>query len=197
MDVTPAQNPRRVRGNTAPIQHWLTGIRERPLIHRAIVVAPESLAAVRDLGGWIFDITAAGWQVAVVTPDLDHQNSLRILGVSALDLKQALSKGIRTLEPDHLAVATELYNREEKLRDTVVRSLRQTDSVTTLWGSDLPSELNGMATVRPHRPSSAALAFKTAAIHAAGYPDEISTTTETMWSPHKRALQTVPGRTHG
>ncbi|WP_405182130.1 hypothetical protein OG225_14270 [Nocardia sp. NBC_01377] len=128
-------------------------------------------------------------------PTFDHQNSPRILGASALDLKQALNKGILTLEADHLTVATELYSREEKLRDTVVRSLRQADSVTTLWGSDLPSELHGSATVQPHQPSSAALAFKTAAIHAAGYPDETSTTTETMWSPHKRALQTVPTRT--
>jgi hypothetical protein len=134
--------------------------------YRLDVVASTVAEAVRFAGGWLFDRVMAGWDVTVIVADRGDDRPLHILGAEALDLEAAIAlTGQRPL-PQTLAVATDLFRSDPRVREGVLKALNHGLTEVTLWGETWPDELDNVDSVQ-HRLSAAARAFKAKALAAA------------------------------
>lgn len=158
--------------------------------YRLDVVAPSVVEAVRSAGGWMFDRVMAGWDVRVLVHpsdgDADGDRALQILGADTGDLESALATGPRGMHPHALAVAADLYGRDERIREGVRQALDSGQTEVTLWGESWPEELDRsrVGSVE-HRLSVAARAFKAQALAAlddAGATGDAIARTETFRS---------------
>ncbi len=150
--------------------------------YRLDVVAPSVTEAVMFAGGWLFDRVMAGWDVTVLVPDHSDDRPLQILGVETLDLEYALASWGRRPRPQSLAVATDLFDRDSRVRLGVLKALDRGVTEVTLWGKKWPAELNKSIDSVQHRLSAAARAFKTQALAAAAVRDVAVEPTETFRS---------------
>ncbi|HWS92605.1 MAG TPA: hypothetical protein VN255_05135 [Mycobacterium sp.] len=83
--------------------------RSRQLRYRIAVLTPSVDDVVCSVGGWLFDRAWAGYQVTVlVANDIDYR-PLRVLGAETLDLDSAMASRVRTVWPDTVALAADLY----------------------------------------------------------------------------------------
>jgi hypothetical protein len=138
--------------------------------YRLDVVAPTVLDAVRYAGGWIYDRVMAGWDVTVLVSNDDDCRPLRILGAGTLDLQSALAEWEDRPHPQTVAVAADLFDRDDRVLQHVRNALDQGATEVTLWG-DLPAELDHSVDSAQHHLSAAARAFKARALAAANDPD--------------------------
>lgn len=138
----------------------------RIMRYRLDVVAPCVTDVVTFAGGWLFDRVMAGWDVTVLVADLCDDLPLQILGAATKDLESALAEGLDHPRPHALAVATDIYRRDARVRDGVRQALDHGQTEVTLWGEHWPEELNRIDSVE-HRLSVAARAFKARALAAA------------------------------
>jgi len=146
--------------------------------YRLDVVAPSVVEAVRAAGGWMFDRVMAGWDVRVLVSDGHDNRALQILGADAADLETALVQGPDGVRPHALAVAADLYGRDERIRDGVRQALESGHTEVTLWGENWPSDLDRSVGSVEHRLSVAARAFKAQALAAADAGDAAIDNTE-------------------
>lgn len=134
------------------------------------VVTSSVAEAVRYAGGLMFDRSAAGWRVGVVTDDAAHRRALSILGT-------------HTQSPERHG--DELHNPNRVVRSLVVPVDRLTPQDSELepwaellvWGRHVDSESAGRLRPVLHELSSAARTFKAEALRCAGLdtrvePDE-------------------------
>ncbi|MFC3962298.1 hypothetical protein [Nocardia jiangsuensis] len=154
------------------VTRWRAHAREHPLRHRLAVVAPDAADVIRNAGGWLFDRSAAGWEVTVLVADSGDVAPLRILGVTVLDLRQALAGPIHEIWPMAVAVSAATYRVEPLVRTGVLDCLDRGLTEVAVWGDDLPDELAGRVAPSYHRVSVAARAFKSCALAAAGCAGE-------------------------
>ncbi|MBV9640962.1 MAG: hypothetical protein JO330_15570 [Mycobacteriaceae bacterium] len=148
--------------------------------YRLDVVAPSVTEAVTFAGGWLFDRVMAGWDVTVLLAEHSDGRPLQILGVDALDLEQALASWGRRPRPQSLAVATDLFDRDSRIRLGVLKALDHGGTEVTLWGRKWPPELDKSIDSVQHRLSAAARAFKDQALAAAAVRDVAVEPTETF-----------------
>ncbi|MGE0216057.1 hypothetical protein [Mycolicibacterium sp.] len=149
--------------------------------YRLDVVSPTVLDAVRFAGGWIYDRVMAGWDVSVLVGSEDDVRPLEILGADALDLESVLAAWGDRPHPQTVAVAADLFGRDERVRRGVLGALEQGATEVTLRGATLPSELDSSVGSVEHRLSAAARAFKAQALAAAyGAAGEPVSRTETF-----------------
>lgn len=134
--------------------------------YRLHVVAPTVVDVVSCIGGWLVDLTLAGWDVIVLTPDTESRAPLRILGVVQSCLDEALEGPVR---PAALAVAATSYARDARVRRFVSMARRDSRCEITLWG-EKDTALHVDGTQVEYRLSAAAAAFKTHAMAAAQQP---------------------------
>ena len=139
------------------------------MTYRLHVVATTIAEAVRFAGGWAFDRVMAGWDVTVIVANRGDDRPLKILGAHALDLEAVLASPEDQTLPQTLAVATELFERDARVRDGVLKALDHGLTEVTLWGETWPGELDNVDSVQ-HQLSPAARAFKARALAAAGVP---------------------------
>jgi hypothetical protein len=139
--------------------------------YRLDVVAPTVLDAVRFAGGWVYDRVMAGWDVTVLVGDDDDVRPLEILGAEVRDLESVLASWEDRPNPQTVAVAADLFDRDARVRQGVLEALEQGATEVTLWGEGLPAELDESVDSVQHRLSSAARAFKAQALAAANAPD--------------------------
>ncbi len=149
--------------------------------YRLDIVAPSVVEVVRSAGGWVFDRVMAGWDVRVLVADRCDDRALQILGAETADLETVLASGLVGPRPHALAVATELYDRDDRVRDGVRQALESGLTEVTLWGHTWPAELDRVDSVE-HRLSVAARAFKAQALAAASAPADCVALTETFRS---------------
>ncbi|HME49152.1 hypothetical protein [Mycobacterium sp.] len=154
--------------------------------YRLDVVAPSVPEAVVFAGGWLFDRVMAGWDVTVLVADGSDDRPLQILGVETLDLEHALASWGRRPRPQSLAVATDLFDRDSRVRFGVRRALDHGATEVTLWGKRWPAELTKSIDSVQHRLSAAARAFKAQALAAAAVRDVAVEPTETFRSGSMR-----------
>lgn len=128
--------------------------------------SPSVAEAVRCAGGWLFDQVLAGWDVTVVTPDEADPRPLRILGVRGSHLEDALSAPLAGHCLEAVALHTDLYAGDERLRSLVQRATDANDADIRLWGDAWPEDFDDGAGPVPHRLSVAARAFKAQALAA-------------------------------
>lgn len=149
--------------------------------YRLDVVAPSAAEAVLFAGGWLFDRVMAGWDVTALLPDGRDDRPLQILGVETLDLEYALSAAGRRPRPQSLAVATDLFGRDPRVRRGMLKALDNGMTEVTLWGDKWPAELTkkSIDSVQ-HLLSAAARVFKAQALAAAAMPNAAVGPTETF-----------------
>lgn len=150
--------------------------------YRLDVVAPTVLDAVRFAGGWIYDRVMAGWDVTVLIGSGGDVRPLEILGAVTVDLETVLAEWAERPHPQTVAVAADLFDRDERVRAGVLGALDQGATEVTLWGQPLPSELDSSVDSVAHRLSAAARAFKAQALAACGASDEPVGESETFCS---------------
>ena len=122
---------------------------------------------VQVAGGWLCDQVLAGWDVTVVTADHADQRSLRILGVRGHDLESALAAPVQGACLQAIAVQSELYAADERVRRMVGTVAEAGLTEIRLWGGAWPAGFEDGADLVSHRLSAAARAFKAQALAAA------------------------------
>jgi hypothetical protein len=142
-----------------PISHSL-----RP---RLAAFAPSMVEVVRSAGGWLFDRVMAGWDVTVITPDHSDSRPLQILGVRVRDLETTLAMPILGPCLSAIAVRSDLYDRDARVRRMVLTASDEGLAEIRFWGDLRPEDLDGTADPVWHRMSVAARAFKAQALAAA------------------------------
>ncbi|BBY76215.1 hypothetical protein MPRF_31140 [Mycolicibacterium parafortuitum] len=135
--------------------------------YRLDVVSPTVLDAVQYAGGWIYDRVMAGWDVCVLVDRHEDVRPLEILGAQTLELESVLESWEQRPHPQTVAVAADLFGRDDRVRRGVLGALEQGATEVTLWGGSVPSELNSSVESVEHRLSAAARAFKAQALKAA------------------------------
>jgi hypothetical protein len=135
--------------------------------HRIHVLAPTVADVVAFIGGWVFDQAMRGWDVHVFVAGSPDVRPLQILGACPGDLDGYLA-GEHPVPPEHLAVATEIYDHDTRVRGVALAALRNRTSVVALWGRAAPAGL--ARSIRGERipMSAAAAAFKAQAVWALG-----------------------------
>lgn len=141
--------------------------------YRIVVLAPGVVDVVRAAGGWLFDRGWAGCEVTALLADRSDDRPLTILGATTFDLLTALTSEVRSVEPDALVVAAELYRRDARVRQGVLETIASGMTNVLMWGQAWPTELDGLMSAAQHRLSVAARAFKAQALAAAGCPDPV------------------------
>lgn len=143
--------------------------------YRLHVVAPSVADAVHHAGGWMFDRVMAGWDVNVLLaeqdPDRDSVRSLRILGAEPMDFESVVAAGDDQPHPQALAVAAGLIDRDERVREGVLRALDHGMTEVAVWGEVGPAGLDRGVDSVQHRLSSAARVFKAQALAAVAVTD--------------------------
>ena len=143
--------------------------------YRLDVVAPTVAEAVRYAGGWMFDRVMAGWDVNVLLvedgPERGDVRPLRILGAEPVDFESVVAAGDDQPHPQALAVAAGLIDRDERVREGVLRALDQGMTEVAVWGDVEPAALDRGVDSVQHKLSSAARVFKAQALAAAAVTD--------------------------
>jgi hypothetical protein len=151
-------------------------------IHRyqVSVVATTTQDVLQSAGGWVCDRARAGWDVTVMAARGDPR-PLTILGAAALDMSAGLLPMIRHSPPGGtLAISAELLADDAGVRAEVSRVLNRGATEVVVWGRRWPTDLGRKADSVTHRVSTAARAFKSHALLAAGLavPDAVSASEE-------------------
>jgi hypothetical protein len=170
--------------------------------YRLDVVALSVLEVVTHAGGWLFDRVTAGWDVTVRVAD-DHANErpLQILGAQTLDFDDALASLDYRPRPHALAVATDLFGSDLRVRQGLLKALDDGLTEVTLWGETWPAELDDNFDSVQHRLSAAARVFKAHALAATATPNASVGFTESFRSRLIACPSTgadlVPARRYG
>jgi len=132
--------------------------------------APSLAEVVRCAGGWLFDQVMAGWDVTVVTADECDSRAPRILGARWCHMEEALAAPVAGPCLEAVALRTDLYVGDERVRRLVLRAAEANDAEIRLWGDAWPDDFDDHAGDVRHELSIAARAFKAQALHAVGVP---------------------------
>ena len=143
--------------------------------YRLDVVAPTVADAVKFAGGWVYDRVMAGWDVTVLIAADEDVRPLEILGADVRDLESVLVSWEERPHPQTIAVAADLFDSDSRVHGHVLNALDQGATEVTLWGEQLPAELNSSVDSVQHRLSAAARAFKAQALAAVGDSDTVAT----------------------
>jgi hypothetical protein len=153
-----------------------------PTRYRLDVIASSVGDVVRSAGGWLFDRAMAGWEVNLLIAEPCDVRPLRILSISPRPLDPGLEPVTNWPRTQAIAVAADVFNTDERVRESVVVALERGNSEVTLWGDTWPPEFGGRGDLVQHRLSAAARAFKAHALSAAELPPASPTDTETFRS---------------
>jgi hypothetical protein len=140
--------------------------------YRLDVIAQTVQDVVKSAGGWLFDHRMAGWDVTVAVCEGGDFRPLQILGVDALELNSGSWQ--ERPSPQCLAVAADLFHRNERVRHGVFQALEHGLPEVTVWGEPWPEELHRSIGQVRHRLSNAARVFKSHALAAAHEPGVVS-----------------------
>jgi len=145
------------------------------------VIAANVADVVASIGGWLFDRSAAGWDVNVMLHGDHDRQPLRILGVGGRELDLWLSRVDRGYQGGaELAVASALRGTDKRIEAEVRDALRSNDIGVVQWGA---SESRERSDFIEYRLSAAARIFKGHALAAACLTDTPVGASETLWRP--------------
>lgn len=157
------------------------------LTYELRVIAGDVADVVLSAGGWMYDRVRAGWRVTVLIPSDSDIRPLQILGVRALPFETEYLAA-RTSSPAAFAVASEVVEREARVRRDVQRALVGGTTEVTFWGKSSPHDLDCPIGEVRYRLSGAARAFKNQALIAMSSAHPVAGPTEefgsaAMWYP--------------
>lgn len=108
----------------------------------------------------------AGWEVNVITAGDADDRALRILGVRGHHLDEALSAPLAGSCLEAVAVRTDLYVADERVRGLVRKATENNGAEIRFWGEAWPDDFDSGASGVCHELSIAARAFKAQALRA-------------------------------
>ena len=138
--------------------------------YRLDVVAADIADVVAYAGGWLCDRVMAGWDVTVLVGADQDVHPIHIVGADTLALETALAIWAERPHPHTLAVSTDLFASDARIRRGVLQALDNGTTEVTLWGEKWPAELDSTVDCVEHRLSAAARAFKAQALGALARP---------------------------
>jgi hypothetical protein len=136
--------------------------------YRLHVLASSVADVVTSIGGLIFDRAMAGWDVTVAV-DGDSRGAvddrpIRILGARVATLVADPDSAGGAFRPHVLAVASDVFVKNESVRWQVLAARKGNATDVPLWGRRHPPSLNCSFVPVRHRPSAAAHVFKSHAL---------------------------------
>lgn len=158
--------------NIREVERCRAETQQRELRRRLTVVAPRTTDVVRGIGGWLCDQVLAGWDVSVIVGDPENVRAVRILGANVLDFESVMMAPVHSVWPDAVAVSTEMFRSDPRIRDGVMTMFGRGESAVTLWGDAAPEEVESQLGTTDYRLSFAARAFKRQALAAADIQGE-------------------------
>jgi hypothetical protein len=165
---------RRVRGD------WVT-----VADYQLSVLATSVDDVVVNIGGWLCDMSLAGWSVTVTSCDASDERALRILGARVI-ANSSLSAALPRIVANTcgaMAISSSLLVDGPACHRQVDAAL-QASAHSCIWGQPGPvSDVLDLRMTR-YRPSAAALAFKAQALLATGRTASPSVTTESLMRPY-------------
>jgi hypothetical protein len=151
--------------------------------YRLDVIAPSVLDVVESAGGWLFDRRMVGRDVTVMVPGEEDPLPVQILGAEILPFEPTSNPWQQRPHPQGLAVASDLFDRDPRVKQSVFHVLEQGLPDVILWGRDWPEGLVRSDGEIRHELSRAARAFKYHAVRAAlGHEPASVGGTETLQS---------------
>jgi hypothetical protein len=153
----------------------------RPIKYQLTVVGSTVADVVASAGGWLFDRGMAGWEVNVLIGERAGVRPLEILGARCFELDSALASMKKAPQAHGLAVATEVFERDDRVRQTVLTALRRGSTEISFWGPGSPSSIDRTVSPVEHPLTAAAKVFKSHALAAAAATDTTGPT-ETFFS---------------
>lgn len=157
------------------------GTAGKSLKYRLDVLGAGIADVVAVSGGWLFDRVMAGWEVNVLIAEPGDVRPLEILGARAVDLEAALTS-TRKRAPHALAVSTDLFERDERIRRDVLAALHAGSSEVTFWGVVSPAVAERTVSQMEHPLTAAACAFKSHALALTGATQAPAGPTERFFS---------------
>jgi hypothetical protein len=156
------------------------------------VIASSVADVIQSAGGWLFDVHMAGWDVNVLVAEHHDERALQILGATTLDLHDELASVTRGGQRvAALAVATDLFATDERVREVVRWALGRGLTEVALWGPTCPWQLGPDVDAVQHRLSGAARAFKAHALAAAAVTTGPVSATEPLFRGGSRICLTL------
>jgi hypothetical protein len=149
------------------------------LRHRVVIVAPRVVDTVRHVGGWLYDQALAGWEVTVLTREHQDIRPLEILGARVVDLDSAVSTE-NGLVPEALVASAELYSTDERIRVGLDRVLERGMTKFSMWGDEIPADIDARFSPSEYCMSRAAQVFKRHALVAAEVREPVIAPTESF-----------------
>lgn len=137
---------------------------------------------VTSAGGWLCDRIEAGWDVNVAVGEPRDLRPLQILGVTAVVADQGFESLSDQGEVTEIAFAATAFEHDELLRRQVLKVLDQGATEVSIWGTTIPSRLEGRVHRLQHRLSVVSRAFKEHAVAAAAIPDTEINAIEEIYS---------------
>jgi hypothetical protein len=142
----------------------------RPIKYQLNVVGSTVADVVASAGGWVFDRAMAGWEVNVLVAEPDVARPVEILGARCFELDSALRSMRNGPHPHALAVATDVFDGDERVRQAVFTALRRGSTEISFWGPDSPVSIDRTVCLVEHPLTAAAKAFKAQALAAVAAP---------------------------
>lgn len=140
---------------------------ERPIKYQLNVIGSTVLDVVTSAGGWLFDRVMAGWEVNVLVAELDEVRPLEILGARSFELNSALDAMRKGPHPQALAVAIDVFDNDERVRQAVLAAMLRGSTEITFWGHGAPNTIDRTVSPVEHPLTAAAQVFKAHALTAA------------------------------
>jgi hypothetical protein len=167
------QAVRRTRGPALPTE-------ELDIRYRLDIFSSSVVDVVTFVGGWLFDRVMAGWDVTVIVAEFPDGRPVQILGADTLDLESTLASLEHRPRPQTVAVASDLFGSDLRVRNGVLQALGYGMTEVTLWGDTCPAEFGRRVDPVQYQLSSAARAFKVQALMAAAAPVALAGSAETF-----------------
>lgn len=153
---------------------------ELDIRYRLDIFASSVVDVVTFVGGWLFDRVMAGWDVTVIVAEFPDGRPVQILGADTLDLESTLASMEYRPRPQAVAVASDLFGSDLRVRNGVLQALGYGLTEVTFWGSTRPAEFGHRVDPVQYQLSSAARAFKVQALMAAAAPVASAGSAETF-----------------
>jgi hypothetical protein len=138
----------------------------RPIKYQLNVLGATVADVVASAGGWVFDRAMAGWEVNVLVTTPDVVRPVEILGARCFDLDTGLQLMKKGGYPHALAVATDVFDGDERVRQAVLAALRRGSTEISFWGAGSPASVDRTVRSVKHPLTAAAKAFKAQALTA-------------------------------
>jgi hypothetical protein len=148
----------------------------RPIKYQLNVLGATVADVVASAGGWLFDRAMSGWEVNVLVARPDTARPLEILGARCFDLDSGLRSMKKGAHPHALAVATDVFDDDERVRQAVLAALRRGSTEISFWGDGSPAAIDRTVCPVEHPLTTAAKAFKAQALTAIASPQAAGST---------------------